>query len=81
MVKELINRLKSKKIVITVFALVILTLLGVTYAWFSYYQETEDKVLIAGDIYMKLDSEMNMRYYRVDSKLIIILYRIPIDTP
>ena len=61
MVKELINRLKSKKIVITVFALVILTLLGVAYAWFSYYQESdENNVLIAGDIYMVLDSEMNM---------------------
>ena len=44
---------KSKKMLILVILVIfIVALLGVTYAWFNYYQEGTNKKLVMGDIYM-----------------------------
>ena len=44
---------KSKKMLILAISVIfIVALLGVTYAWFNYYQEGTNKKLVMGDIYM-----------------------------
>ena len=51
--KDFINN-KKKMFSLLVFGIV-MVLLGVTYAWFNYYQEGSNRKLIAGDIYLSLN--------------------------
>ena len=51
--KDFINN-KKKMLTLLVFG-IIMVVLGVSYAWFNYYQEGTNKKLVMGDIYLTLN--------------------------
>lgn len=49
---------KKKKIIrLSILIVSIISLLGITYAWFSYYSEGDNQMIVASDLYLNLDDE------------------------
>ena len=46
--------MKKRKMVIAIISLSIILVLGIAYAWFSFYQEGVNRKLVGGDIYLSL---------------------------
>ena len=50
---NMVNNKKKKYLIII--GLVLVALIGVTFAYFNYYNETSSKKLLAGDVYLNMD--------------------------
>ena len=48
--------MNKKKVYVSLFIALITLILGVSYAWFNYYQEGTNKKLVMGDLYLNLTS-------------------------
>ncbi len=51
--------MKSKKLIIVGVLIMLLLLLGASYAYFNYYSETSNYELVVGDIYLTLNNGSN----------------------